>query len=94
MGFTLRDITDLMREYNDAVETKRGECDAWRDYVEDCWATLACGPDGHGAPSDDGTATKWQDDGVLLPFTFADYWFDVAQGRSDDYSPETGERVS
>ena len=76
---TLDLISDEVRGYNRVV-AYGSECNAWQDFVADCYKQYGI------APWDDAAAdTKVSDD-------FADYWIGVASGNSNDYAENGGRR--
>jgi hypothetical protein len=78
---TLQQTYDAMHSFNRSA-APGSECSAWQDFVADCHSRLGYAPwaDEH-----------WDDE---VPADFADYWSDVAAGRSGDYDPENGARLS
>jgi hypothetical protein len=76
---TAEELTERMRDYNRHV-APGSECAAWQDYIEDFIHE-------HGE-------TPWKEPSAELEGGFADYWVDVANGCSDEYHAETGERTS
>lgn len=81
MLMTLKQLTKRMREYNGKV-SPGSTCEAWKDYSEDCYQEMQCGPGGD---------AKQEGLGKLVPDFFSEYWFEVATGTSEDYVPDTGE---
>ena len=77
---TLEQVHDAMKRYNGAV-AYGSECNAWQDFVADCYDRL-----GH-APWADAHWSK------PVPTDFAEYWQEVAGGQSDAYVATNGARV-
>lgn len=73
----LGEIAELMRDHNRAV-APGSECTSWGDFVNDCYASLGCGPwDGYAE--------------TAVTTEFAEYWSEVAAGASPDYPEEAGD---
>ncbi len=85
----IADITDAMMRYNGSV-AYGSECNAWQDYVDDCRRVSGKMP-----------WDEWQNaDGEFVangdtdaPDDFAVYWLAVADGKSTDYTPESGSKT-
>lgn len=75
----LEDIYIAMNRYNGHV-AYGSECNAWHDFVEDCYKTL-----GHAPWNDE----HWNDE---VSECFGPYWLEVANGESPYYDSETGVR--
>jgi hypothetical protein len=76
---TLSELIKEMRAYNRTV-AQDGECDAWRDFIVDCFSRYEVGP--------------WDDvvQDVQAVEGFVDYWLDVPNGANYDYNSRTGAR--
>jgi hypothetical protein len=74
---TLKDLTDIMRRYGQVASPDR-DCDAWRDYLQDCRAVYL-------------SAAPW-DESMEISEGFARHWIRVAAGASNVYDYETGAR--
>ncbi|WP_156964603.1 hypothetical protein [Methylocapsa aurea] len=76
---TLNRLIQEMRGYNRTV-AQDGECDAWRDFVVECFCRFEVGP--------------WDDLAydVQAEEGFVDYWLDVPKGGNYDYDAKTGAR--
>lgn len=83
------EITAAMHRYNNSV-AYGSECNAWQDYVEDCYQATGRAP-----------WAEWQDaEGEFSTVAemdasdeFAAYWLAVATGESSDYVADSGARV-
>jgi hypothetical protein len=77
---TLQELREIMETYNRDV-APGSECNAWGDFVEDCYDKLGC------SPWDDNRQTE------ELDRDFAAYWVRVAAVENEDYNA-AGDRVS
>ncbi|WOJ89840.1 hypothetical protein RZS28_00555 [Methylocapsa polymorpha] len=77
---TLHKLIQEMHSYNRTV-AQDGECDAWQDFMVECFSRYEVGP--------------WDEvaEDVQAAEGFADYWLDVPKGTSYDYSAGTGARL-
>ncbi len=68
----LQQIHDEMSRYNGEA-AYGSECNAWQDFVEDAFQNYK--------------TTPWNDtaEDINCDKEFADYWMDVANGKSSDY---------
>lgn len=75
----LETIYTGMKRFN-ASAASGSECNAWQDFVADCFQRFNFAPwaDAH-----------WDDE---MPTDFAQYWTKVACGDCEDYNAETGAR--
>ncbi|WP_026606529.1 hypothetical protein [Methylocapsa acidiphila] len=76
---TLKKLIQEMHAYNRTV-AQASECDAWQDFVADCFSRYEVGP--------------WDDvaQDVQAVEGFVDYWLDVPKGANYDYDARTGAR--
>ena len=76
---TLNKLIQEMRAYNRTVAQDR-ECDAWQDFVVECFSRYEVGP--------------WEGLAQDVPAVegFVDYWLNVPKGANYDYDAGTGAR--
>ena len=76
---TLDELIQEMRAYNRTV-AQDSECDAWQDFVVECFSRYEVGPWDDAVPE------------VQAAQGFVDYWLDVPKGANYDYDAGTGAR--
>jgi len=76
----LHELNAIMNAYDNTV-AYGSECNAWQDFVADCFDMLGTAPFSDANRNDP------------VPDEMEEYWTDVADGCSDDYDAHTGTRI-